>query len=443
MLGVAALIGANAVFVLGEFALVTVDRSRIEQLAEEGDRGAGRVLRAIRRLSFNLSGAQLGITISSIALGFVGEPIIARLVEAPLDALPGINVEPGTGASVLVALTLATVAQMVLGELVPKSWAIARPLGTAKAVVAPFHWFAAVFGPLIAALNGAANRIVRLFGVEPREELEAVRSLDEFKLLFRTSVQYGRLDQDTLPLLSRAISFADKTAADALVPRVSIVTLSADASLADLVRRSDQSGHSRFPVVGETLDEILGIVHVKDLAGISKDQWESQDVESILAEAPLVPESRELASLLDEMTSSGRQMAMVVDEYGGTAGIITIEDIVEEITGEIEDEYDPARLTPLSAFGSHVVSGMLHAEELAEQTGFELPEGDFETLAGFLLAELGTVPTGDETVVWEGWTFDIIAMEARRVDRVRVTPPPGFEQDSEGDGQESTRGDSP
>ncbi len=309
MLAVLALILANALFVLGEFALVAVDRNRVEREAAEGDRLAGLVLRSLKRLSFELSGAQLGITITSIAVGFVGEPIIADLLAPLFRVLPGVEVEAGSGASVLIALGIATVVQMVFGELVPKSWAIARPLGTAKAVALPFGWFAVVFGSLIRVLNGAANLVVRAMGVEPREELSAVRSLDELDLLIRSSVQEGTLEPTTYPLISRALVFSGRTVSEALVPRVAVMTLPAGTTVADLVEASAETGHSRFPVHEGDIDELTGIVHVKDAARVPRSEWPHTPIDDLLTDALVVPGSRELGSLFTEMRSTRQHLA--------------------------------------------------------------------------------------------------------------------------------------
>lgn len=424
LVAAAALILANGLFVLGEFALVTVDRARVEHLAAEGDRGAARVLAALRRLSFELSAAQLGITITSILLGFVAEPVLAHLLEPVLDVLPGLEVDAGTGVTVGAALGLATVVQMVVGELVPKSLAIVRPLRMAKLAVRPFGWFTAAFRPLIAVLNGAANLVVGLLRIQPREELLAARSLEELGLLIRASVEHGTLDPKALPLLARVISFGEKAASTALVPRGAVVALRSDESVAELVRRSAATGHSRFPVHEGDLDQVVGLVHVRDAARVPRALWDRTPVSDLAQPVTIVPESRGLASLLTDMTSQGRQLAAVVDEYGGTAGILTLEDILEELVGEIEDEYDRAVPVPVDGRGTPVVSGMLHADELREVVGFELPEGEYETLAGFLLDRWGRIPSVGDRLDHEGWQFEVVGMDGRRIDRVRITPPP-------------------
>lgn len=410
---------------MGEFALVTVDRTRVEQLADEGDKGARRVLRALRRLSFELSGAQLGITLASIILGFVAEPVLTEV----LNAIPGVDLDPGSAGAVAVALTLSTVATMVVGELVPKNVAIARPLRVAPIVVIPLGLFSLVFGPLIRVLNGLANVFVRLVGVEPRDELTAVRSLEEMEILFRSSIERGAVDAATLPLLKRTISFSEKDAGEALVPRVSLVGLPATATVTDLADAARESGHSRIVVYSEggDLDDAIGVVHVKDAYRIPRGEWGSTSIAGLVDDVPFVPESRGLKLILSELSGTGRAMAIVVDEYGGTAGIITLEDVLEEIVGEIEDEYDPAAsitTAPLAWAGIHDVSGMSHADELREQTGFDLPEGEYETLGGFILDHLGRIPMVGDRLVENGWAFEVIAMDGRRVDRVRVVSPP-------------------
>lgn len=409
------------VFVLGEFSLVTVDRHSLEQLTQAGDRRARRALASLRSLSSQLSAAQLGITITSLVLGFVAEPTIARAIHPLVRALPFVPEGSSLGVSVGVALAVATLVQMIVGELVPKNWAIARPVGTALAVSGLLRAFARLFRPLISVLNGAANGTVRLLGMEPREELTSVRTLEELDLLIRASTDEGALGREESSLLARSIGFAHKTAADALVPRVDVVALSERAPLAELVDRSRETGRSRFPIYREDLDDIVGVVHVKDVFRVADAERGLATVRMIAHPTIVVPEAGDLGSLLTEMRASGRQLAVVVDEYGGTAGIVTLEDILEEIVGEIEDEYDSA-VSSLATDAS-VVSGMLHDDELRELTGFSMPEGDYDTLAGFLLDRLARIPSVGEHIEDAGWRFEIVEMDAHRIASVRVTPP--------------------
>lgn len=428
------LILINAFFVGVEFALVAVDRNAIEALADEGDRRASATLQALKSLSFELSGAQLGITISSIVLGYIAEPTLARLLDPALEAV-GLPEGTALGLSLALALAIATTVQMVLGELVPKNIAIARPVQTALRLGRPGRVANRFMKPLIVVFNGAANWTVRRLGVEPTDELTVVKSLEEIEQLIHTSAKGGFIRQEEFSLLSRSISFAGKVAADALVPRTSIEGISTTDTCTDLARLSTECGHSRFPVYSENLDDIKGIVLVKDVFGVPHSERDSTPVERITQDAPIVPESRDLESLLIELRAERKQMAVVVDEYGGTAGIITIEDILEEIVGEIEDEYDVgegARFTQPAIKGVNVVSGMLHPDEVREQTGLQIPEGDYETLAGFLLSLAGHIPEKAEHISFEGWEFKIVEMDRNRIDRVLVVAP-GETPDEEGE----------
>ena len=407
LLAAAALIAANAFFVATEFALVAVDRDRVE--ARSGAR-ARAAQWGLRHLSFNLSGAQLGITITSLVLGFIAEPTIARLID------------PVFGwAAVAVALALATGTQMVLGELVPKGLAVARPEPTLLRVAIPNRVYTVVFGPVIRVLNGAADRVVRRLGMEPREELRSVRTIDELELLIRSSGEQGTLDPEAFELLSRALRFAHKTAADALVPRVDLVTLPSDASVADLARVSLESGHSRLPVVGDSPDDVVGVAHAKDVLRVPPAERASTPIAEVVRPATFIPEGRDLESLLTEMRAGAVQLAVVADEYGGVAGIVTLEDLLEEIVGDIEDEYDVQAPLTSSLPGTRVVEGTIHADDLTQVTGWELPEGPYETLAGWLLERLGHVPDPGERVVSDdGWEFEILQMDKRRIAAVRV-----------------------
>lgn len=410
---------------------MAVDRDRIEHLAEQGDRRATGVLKSLRSLSFELSGAQLGITWSSLLIGFLIEPSIGRPA-AELLASAGLPEASTLGIGITVALIIATATQMVAGELVPKNIAIARPLRMAQALATPMRLVNLAFKPLIVFLNASANATVRLLGIEPRDELRAVQSLEELQVLIRSSREGGGIEEEQFSLLARSISFGDKVCADALTPRTSLITLSRDDKVADLQRIARDSGRSRLPVIGESIDDIVGIAHVKDSYGVAAERRAEAPITQIMRPPLFVPESRELASLLVEMRRDRQQLVVVVDEYGGTAGIITIEDLLEEIVGEIEDEYDPrqSRLTHPPS-GVHRVPGMMHAAELLEATGFELPDGDFETLGGLLLSLFDRIPSQGDHVSYEGWEFKVVEMERNRIAQVLVVAPPA-EPDEDG-----------
>ena len=428
------LIAVNGFFVSGEFALVAVDRQRVETLAEEGHAGGRSILTGLKSLSFQLSGAQLGITVSSLILGFVVEDTLGAALRPPLE-LVGLPEGSLPGLSLTLALIVATGMQMVLGELFPKNLAIARPLGMALWVVTPLRICNAVWRPLVTFLNSAANWTVRLVGIEPHEELVGVRTLEEIELLVEASYRQGTLRAEEAHLLARSIAFREKVADEALVPRTSIVALQEDATLEELARIALESGHSRFPVFGRDLDDITGVVHVKNSYRVPTERRASTTIAEVKDEPLVVPESRSLDSVLLEMRREHRQMAIVIDEYGGTAGLITLEDLLEEIVGEIEDEYDlskqPLPILTSSPEGVHVLSGMLNPDEVKEQTGLDIPEGDYETLAGFLLSLYDRIPEPGAHTYYDGWEFKVVEMERRRIAKVLVVaPPPPAEEGS-------------
>ncbi|RJQ78224.1 HlyC/CorC family transporter [Pseudonocardiaceae bacterium YIM PH 21723] len=413
----------TAVFVAAEFGLSALERSQVESHVQRvGDRAAGRVARAHRNLSFNLSGAQLGITITTITTGYIAEPAISGLLGPWLTALglPESWVSPIT---VVVALLLATTLSMVLGELVPKNLAIAAPLQTARAVAGFQSVFSTTFRWLIHLLNSSANIIVRRMGIEPADELQSARSPQELSSLVRSSAERGTLDQGTATLLDRSLRFTERTAEDLMTPRVKVEALKQENTVLDLIDVAVRTGFSRFPVYDRDLDEISGMVHVKQSFGVPKDERGRTTVGSLARPVPRVPETLEAEPLLRRLRETGLQVALVIDEYGGTAGLVTMEDLVEEIVGDVRDEhdrYEAATVRPLGR-NSWMVSGLLRFDEVFDATGFRMPDGDYETLAGLVLARLGKIPAvGDETRV-DGWRITVMAMDKHRVAELRVT----------------------
>lgn len=420
---VAAMIIANGFFVAAEFALVAVDRARIEADVEAGRRRARLALSLLRRMSFHLSGAQLGITVTSLLIGLLAEPAIASLLEPLIGNVVGDAAVHGV--SLAIAIAVATIVQMVVGELVPKGLAIARPERTAYLVAPAVAIYGVVFGPLIRLLDGAANRTVRAMGVEPAEEMSQVRTLRELQSVVAASAEEGTLADGASRLLTRSIRFESKTAEDILVPRTAVKALQRDDTVDDLVELAVRTGHSRFPVYGETIDDILGTVHVRAVHDVPRDRRSRVRVGQLLRPPVVVPESRDIGDVLIDLKSSGSHLAVVADEYGGTAGIITLEDILEEIVGEIGDEHDPGRSVGASSrvAGEWVLPGTLHPDELADQTACAIPEGEYETIAGFMLDRLGHIPVIGERVEWEGWAFLVEEMDRRRIASIRVTAP--------------------
>ena len=415
LVAIGVLLVANAFFVAAEFSLVAVERARIDAASEAGERRARRVRRLQESLTRHLSGAQFGITLAALLLGFVAEPTVARILSGDAHA---------TGASVALAIGMATVLHLVVAEQVPKYVALAIPERTALALAPAITAYGVATRLLVDLLNRTANAIVRLLGVEPKGQIQASRTLDELEDLIETSADDGSIDPDEATLLRRSIRFADKTAADALVPRVAIEALQRDEPATALVQLSLDSGHSRFPVYGVDLDDIVGVVHVKSLYGRPAAERGRVPVADLMHEVLAVPETRELEDVLADMRVRRNQLAVVVDEHGGTAGIITLEDILEEILGEIGDETDRVEVrTRSEAQGSTVVSGRLNLDEVEEATGFRVPEGPYETLAGFVVARMGYLPEVSDMVVFDGWRIEVVAVDGHRVATLRVVAP--------------------
>lgn len=437
LVGALALILANAFFVAVEFALVAVDRTEMELAASAGDRRARLIVGGLDRLSFHLSGVQLGITVSSVVLGFVAEPAVASLLRGPTRMLVG--AQHARAVSLVVALALATVVQMVIGELIPKALAVARPAATARALATAMTWYMRIFAPVIRLFGGAADGVVRLFGMEPREELNTVRSRPELMQLVRASANDGTLDRTEAALLQRSFRFGEKVAADALTPRTDLVSIDVDAVGSELLERSLRTGLSRFPVTSGDVDHIVGVVHVKALLSLPYAERDSVGVRELMAEPFVVPEQRDLARLLLEMREQRIHLAVVLDEYGGTAGIITLEDLLEEIVGEIDDEHDPGRRIARPLGRTLLIPGGLHRDEVEEVTGFRVPDGDFETIAGFLLDRFGRIPRPGESVQTNGWTFTVMAMDRHRIDLVQVRRPQRRDSDDRPSHDEARR----
>jgi CBS domain containing-hemolysin-like protein len=356
--------------------------------------------------------------VSSLILGLVVEQTLGPIVEPLISWLP-LSEAALPGFTVGVALALGTSLQLVFGELVPKNLAITYPYPTAMRVGIPMLIVNAFLSPIIRVLNAAANSTVRLLGLEPREELAGVRSIGELELIIRASGEGGLLSDEELGLLTRSIAFGKNLTSDVMIPRVQVIGLASSATVADMQRASMESGHSRFPVFGVDLDEILGVAHVKDSLRIPPDRRDAEPITDHMRPALVIPDSQPLDTVLFELRTRGSGMAIVTDEYGGTAGIVTSEDLLEEIVGEIRDEYDEeAVLSP-----SGELSGLLHRHEVEVAVGFEWPEGRYETLGGLVTAELERLPEVGDTVEIAGWTLEVTEVDGFRVDRVKATPP--------------------
>ncbi|KPM57414.1 hypothetical protein CcI49_32040 [Frankia sp. CcI49] len=421
------LIAGNALFVAAEFALVAVEPHQLQQAVDAGERRDRTVLHAVRSLSFQLSGAQLGITVTSLAVGYLAEPAIATLLRPPLAAI-GIGPSPRGVTAIVLALVLATVTQMVFGELVPKNWAISEPVRVARAVAPAQVLFSRVFRPLISVLNGAANALVRAVGVEPQDELRAGRSSAELDSIVTSSAEHGTLPTTTAALLSRSLRFGDRHASDVMTPRVRAVLVDVDTSLTDLLALAERTGLSRFPVLraappaAPAADEVVGIVHVKDAFRAPPPERGMRRVAEFMSDPLLVPASLHCEVLLHRLRRHGLQLAVVIDEYGGLDGIVTMEDLVEELVGEVADEYDRPAAPDVVALGpgQWLLSGLLRLDEVREHTGVDLPSGPYETVGGLMLARLGRLGQQHDVVRVDGHELVVVSIDGRRINRIRL-----------------------
>jgi CBS domain containing-hemolysin-like protein len=438
LLGISlALVVVCGLFVAAEFALVTVDRAAVERAAGSGDRAAEGVATALRSLSTQLSGAQVGITLTNLAIGFLAEPAIAKLLEDPLRGL-GLPHGAVSPTSVAIGLALATFATMIFGELVPKNVALALPLATATTTQAVQRTFTSLMRLPIRVLNGSANALIRSLGVEPQEELRSARSAEELSSLAGRSASEGTLDTETAHLVQRSIAFGPRTAGEIMTPRIRMACVDVTDPVSEIIDLSAATGYSKFPVIKGSTDNVVGSVHVKQAVAVPRADRGSTQVREVMVQATVVPESLRLDPLLALLRGEGFQMAIVSDEYGGTAGVVTLEDVVEEIVGDIADEHDRsgARLRQRPD-GSWIVSGLLRPDEVQDATGLALPEHeDYDTVAGLLVQTLGRIPVrgdsvvvrlpvvtpedDDEEPVQESVVMTVERMDGLRVDRISL-----------------------
>ncbi|MEW2484002.1 hemolysin family protein [Mycobacterium sp. NPDC051198] len=422
----------TAVFVAAEFSLTALERSTVEANARTGDRRDQLVRRAHRTLSFQLSGAQVGISITTLATGYLAEPVVGELIRPGLDAL-GVPPNVASGLALFLAILIATSLSMVFGELVPKNLAVARPVPTARAA-APFQLlFSMLFTPVIRLTNGTANWIVRRLGVEPAEELRSARSAQELASLVRNSARSGSLDPTTALLVHRSLQFGERTAEELMTPRSKIEVLDAGDSVSDLMAVAIRTGYSRFPIVEGDLDETIGVVHVKQVFSVPREDRDRTRLAALALPVATVPSTLDGDAVMTQIRANGLQTALVVDEYGGTAGMVTVEDLIEEIVGDVRDEHDDATPDVVPAGAGWQVSGLLRIDEVAAATGFRAAEGEYETIGGLVLQELGHIPETGEAVELTAfdpdgdpdkptrWLATVVRMDGRRIDLLELT----------------------
>ncbi|MEY4301588.1 MAG: hypothetical protein RJA30_739 [Actinomycetota bacterium] len=419
--GVVLTIG-SALFVASEFSLVNLERNELEARRDRGERGLSNSIKALKETRRHLSGAQLGITITTMLTGFIAEPALDELLSPGLMSL-GLSEGAASGTAAVLTMVLATLFSSLFGELIPKKLALTNPVGVNRFVI-PFQLgFTWLFNWMISGLMVIGNASVRALGIEPREELSSSRTADELASLVRRAASLGALDQQTATLITKTLTLNQLMAADIMTPRPRMHVIDRDESVARVIELCNQTGHSRFPVIDGSSDDVIGVAHVKQAAAVPREKRAEVPVSAIAVEAERVPETMPLESLMGLLRSKGLQLAIVVDEYGGTAGLATLEDLVEELVGELADEHDRHRVGIRRGVGGSVIfPGMLRPDELRE-LAIKIPEhGAYETVGGYLMSALGKIPAAGDELQIEGGTLRVDRMDGRRIDRVRFTP---------------------
>lgn len=414
-----ALLAANGLFVAAEFAILAARRSKIEALAEAGSKAARSALAALRELSLMLAGAQLGITMASLGLGAVAEPALHHGLDQLLAGAPlprGLSL----ALSLALALGITIFLHMVVGEMAPKSWAISNPQTAVLLLARPFRWFVWTFKPFIWLLNQLANRVVRSLGVEPQDELAQAHQPGDLVLLLQESAERGVLAAEEHALMTRAIDLSGLDAQDAMLPRRDMVAVAADADIDEVERVAADSGRSRLPVYAGDLDHCVGVLHVKDLLTVDAAQRDRLRPRELARPAMATPESRPLEDLMVDMRAQRQHLALVVDEFGSVSGFVALEDVLEELIGDFEDESDQRRPLTRRADGALLVPGALRPDELSGLVGAQLPRGEWETVAGYLMAELERVPEIGDRLDTGDLRLEVTRMDGYRVEEVAV-----------------------
>jgi len=412
LVGVAVLILLNAFFVAAEYGLVTARRTRIIELHHQGDRRARDVLRITSDPPRFIAAMQLGVTLTSLAIGALGEQALSKAFDAWMAA----------ALAIALAYLILTFVHVVVGELVPKGIALGHSEGTALWVAAPVRAFFTVFAPLVWVLRRSTELVLRTFGLEPPGAEADAMSEAELRLLLTRSTEHGEIEQEERGMIEKVFDFADKDAADVMIPRPEVVALAIALPPEEALRAVIDSPYTRYPVYRETLDDVVGILHVRDLFSATVERGIAQvELEDLLRAAHIVPETKDLASLLQEFRRTSTHFAVVVDEYGGMAGILTLEDLLEEIVGEIEDEFDVAdeEIEQVDE-DTYRVPGMFPIDEFNDRFGTELPDEDFHTVAGFVFGQLGRAPEPGDDVAWNGVRFDVLEIDGNRIEKIGV-----------------------
>jgi putative hemolysin len=413
LVGVAVLILLNAFFVAAEYGLVTSRRTRMVELHHQGNRRARAVLRITGNPPRFIAAMQLGVTLTSLGIGALGEQALRHAFDPVMSTL----------VAILLAYLILTFFHVVIGELVPKGIALGHPEGTALAVSAPVRAFFTVFQPLIWVLMRSTEQVLRLFGLEPPGAEGEVHSEAELKMLVSASTEHGEIEEQEQEMLYKVFDFADKEVADVMVPRPEVVAISIDLPPEEALKVTLEAPYTRYPAYRESLDNVLGILHVRDLFQAVHDRGlAAVDIESLLRPPYMVPETKDLAALLAEFRRANQHMAIVLDEYGQTEGIVTLEDLLEEIVGEIEDEFDlPDESVEQVDDDTIRIDGTFPIDDFNERFNVELPVEDYHTVGGFVFGQLGRAPERGDDVSYDGMRFDVLDVEGSRINRLAVT----------------------
>ena len=422
ILSVFLLVAANAFFVAGEFSLIAVRKTRITELVAQGNRRALGVQKALRDINLILSGTQLGITFASLGLGAIGEPALAHTLKSGFDFLsPPLDAVAAHGIAAGVAFALITFLHVVLGELVPKNIAIAVPEASSLWLSTPLRAFAFMFRPLLWLLRQSSAGTLKLLKMKSQEEVSNLHTPDELAIIIEESRRGGTIEAGQSLLLTRTLEFPEKRAVEAMVPRIAAQAINSEEGLDALLDLAESTGYSRFPVWKARPDEFVGVVHLKDMLRVSRRDRDAK-VADAMREAVLVPESAALEEVLIQMRRTRNHFAIVLDEFGSTAGVMTLEDIIEELIGEIRDEYD-VKEKVRAVDGGIRVPGTMRPDELHDATGCQLPEGEYETVAGFILERLGRLAKRGDTVELEGFVIRVANVRQRRILSVDIQFP--------------------
>jgi len=424
ILAIGLLVLANGFFVAAEFSLVSVRRTRIAELVARGEAGAEAVQKAIDNPDQVIAATQLGITLASLGLGWVGEPALAHLIEPVVALFPAaVQSEVSHSISVAIAFTVITFLHVVVGELAPKSIALQTPERTSLVVARPTLWTEIIFKPAIMLLNGTGNALLRLVGVEPASGHQLVHSVEELKMLVTASAKGGVVEVEESEMLHAIFDFGGMVVRQVMVPRTEVIAVEAETHLPQIISMVSQSIYTKLPVYEENLDHIVGIVHVKDMmTAMQTPDCQDCTARDLARDALYVPETLHVSTLLRYFRDNRQHIAIVLDEYGGTAGLATLEDLLEEIVGEVSDQFDES--TPEVQFlpdGSALIDGLTLIEDVNEKLGLDLQEPDYDTIAGYILGKLGRIPRVNEVIEGDDVRIRVKEMDGLRIARVALT----------------------